>query len=52
VVALELDPDHIALFLHRHQCGDWGDLDDEDKQANERDLKTGERLLSRYYTNA
>ena len=52
VAALELDPDKIARLLHRHQCGDWGDLDDEDKQANERDLKCGERLLSRYDTEA
>jgi len=52
VAALELDPDEIARLLHRHQCGDWGDLDDEDKAANERDLKLGERLLSRYDTEA
>ena len=48
--ALELDPDQIGTLLHRHQCGDWGDLDGEDKQANDRDLKCGERLLSRYET--
>ena len=52
VAALELDPEDIARLLHRHQCGDWGDLDDEDKQANDRDLKCGERLLSRYDTEA
>jgi hypothetical protein len=52
VAALKLDADEIGRFLHRHQCGDWGDLDDEDKQANESDLKLGERLLSRYDTGA
>jgi hypothetical protein len=52
VAALEFNPDEIARLLHRHQCGDWGDLDDEDKQANDRDLKLGERLLSRYDTEA
>ena len=52
VAALELDPENIAQLLHRHQCGDWGDLGDEDKQANDRDLKCGERLLSRYDTEA
>jgi len=53
VAPLELEPDEIArLLLHRHQCGDWGDLDHEDKQANDRDLKLGERLLSRYDTEA
>lgn len=50
VVALEFEPDEIARLLHRHQCGDWGDLDDEDRAANDRDLKLGERLLSRYDT--
>ena len=52
VAALELDAEDIAWLLHRHQCGDWGDLDDEDKQANDRDRKLGERLLSRYDTDA
>ena len=52
VAALDLDAEDIARLLHRHQCGDWGDLDDEDKQANDRDLKLGERLLSRYDTDA
>lgn len=52
VAALEFEADEIARLLHRHQCGDWGDLDDEDKQANDRDLKLGERLLSRYDTEA
>lgn len=35
--------------LARHQSGDWGDLDDEDKQMNEEDLVLGERLLSKYH---
>ncbi|MGD9746613.1 MAG: hypothetical protein AB7I98_03040 [Verrucomicrobiales bacterium] len=48
MAALEIDPDEIAWLLHRHQCGDWGDLDDEDKQANDRNLINGGRLLSRY----
>ena len=28
--------------------GDWGDLDNEDKQENELSLKEGYRLLSAY----
>ena len=28
--------------------GDWGELDEEDKTANDEALKTGERLLSAY----
>lgn len=38
----------IAKLLSRHLSGDWGDLDDEDKQANEQALKWGERILSSY----
>ncbi len=49
---MELYPDEIARLLNRHQCGDRGDLDDEDKAANDRDLKLGERLLNRYDTEA
>jgi hypothetical protein len=36
------------LFLARHQSGDWGDLDEADKQENELSLKEGFRLLSAY----
>ena len=36
-------------FLQRHLNGDWGDLDDEDKQANELALVDGSRLLSAYH---
>ena len=35
-------------FLQRHVSGDWGDLDDEDRQANEQALVDGSRLLSAY----
>jgi hypothetical protein len=35
-------------FLARHLKGDWGDLDDEDKQENELSLHKGFRLLSAY----
>ncbi len=37
----------IAL-LDRHISGDWGDLDAEDKQANESAIEHGDRILSRY----
>nr|MBA2637786.1 hypothetical protein [Solirubrobacterales bacterium] len=29
--------------------GDWGEVDEEDKAANERSLKEGTRLLSAYH---
>jgi hypothetical protein len=39
-----------AEFLLRHRHGDWGDLDPEDRRANERALRLGDRLLSSYRT--
>ena len=38
----------LHRILHRHHCGDWGDLGDDDKQANEEALQSDERILSRY----
>jgi len=35
-------------FLSRHVQGDWGEVDAEDKQANDDALVHGERLLSAY----
>lgn len=34
--------------LMRHMRGDWGDVCDEDKQANDSALKNGGRILSAY----
>ena len=39
------------VFLRRHNGGDWGDLDDEDKEANELALRDGSRLFSAYHLN-
>ena len=38
------------FFLARHVRGDWGELGDEDKQANDQALVDGSRLLSAYRT--
>ncbi len=35
-------------FTNRHAVGDWGDLDEQDRRANERSVKDGSRLLSAY----
>jgi hypothetical protein len=35
-------------YLMRHWSCDWGDLTNEDKQANELALERGDRLLSKY----
>jgi len=40
-----------AEFLDRHIRGDWGDLCDEDQQANEDALQDGSRILSAYHTS-
>ena len=37
-------------FIARHIRGDWGEVCEEDKQANEDALQHGERLLSAYHT--
>ena len=35
-------------YLARHVGGDWGDLDQEDREANDLALSDGTRLLSAY----
>jgi hypothetical protein len=35
--------------LERHQAGDWGDVDEHDRQENELSLKSDFRLLSVYH---
>ena len=40
----------VQQALQRHVMGDWGELDEEDKKANDQALQTGERLLSTYRT--
>jgi hypothetical protein len=40
--------EEIQRALQRHVTGDWGELDAEDKKANDEALQTGERLLSAY----
>jgi hypothetical protein len=44
-IALGID---LASYMRRHHCGDWGDLDEGDKQANEDALDHGDRILSCY----
>jgi len=49
--ALESIPaDDICNSINRHVCGDWGDLDANDRKENEVVLHTGARLLSVYNT--
>lgn len=41
-----------APLLKRHLTGDWGTLDQEDWNTNQRALKFGDRLLSSYDIDA
>ena len=40
----------ILRALQRHQAGDWGDVDEEDRQANDQALREGTRLFSVYHS--
>ena len=39
----------IIRAIARHQAGDWGELDTEDRQTNDRAITEGGRLLSVYH---
>jgi hypothetical protein len=39
------------LFLQKHLSGDWGELCEEDREANNQALVDGSRLLSAYRLN-
>ena len=49
--ALQESQQPPSEFLVRHIQGDWGELCEEDKQANEDALKEDLRILSSYRTN-
>lgn len=36
-------------YLNRHQCGDWGPIDPDDRGLNELALEQGERIFSVYH---
>lgn len=41
----------VLESIKRHAQGDWGDLEPEDKKANDFALENGERLFSAYIFN-
>ena len=49
-VVRTLHPDEILDALHRHTCGDWGEVCEEDVRENEFSLKHGLRIFSAYET--
>jgi hypothetical protein len=44
-----LTQEDILLAIGRHQAGDWGDVSEDDRAANERALVEGTRLWSAYH---
>ena len=51
-VLQSIPEDEICRALDRHILGQWGDLSDHDRAANELALSTGSRLLSVYHTGS
>ncbi len=47
--ALKTNGQNAVHFLARHLRGDWGDLDEADRQANDHALTNRGRLLSAYH---
>lgn len=47
--AMRAASDEPTLYLLRHQTGDWGNLEEEDKAENEFSLTRDLRLFSAYY---
>ena len=41
---------NLQVYLFRHLSGDWGNLEEEDKQENQFSVENGFRLLSAYVT--
>ena len=48
----DLSNDDVQNALARHARNDWGEVCDDDKQANDDALTCGTRLLSAYHTAA
>ena len=44
----QLTQEEILMGIRRHQSGDWGDLDTDDKAANDRALVERTRIISAY----
>lgn len=47
IEALET-PEALLALVRRHASGDWGDVCDEDADANNEALRLGNRVLSAY----
>ena len=49
--ARTLPQDEIVVALRRHASGDWGDVDEEDHESNDKAFQHDDRLLSVYHTS-
>jgi hypothetical protein len=47
----EIPPAEMLRALDRHQRGDWGEVDEADRQENELSYEKGFRILSAYRTS-
>lgn len=45
-----IPPSEMMHALRRHARGDWGDLCEEDRKANDHAVRGGSRLLSAYHS--
>ena len=43
-----LSTEEITQAIRRHQAGDWGDVNEQDRQVNNLALEQGARLVSLY----
>lgn len=48
LAALEEAGELGLMYLRRHQCGDWGNVDPDDWAANDSSLREETRILSQY----
>ena len=48
--AMEASGQTPDFFLTRHQAGDWGEVNEEDRRLNDEALIHGDRILSAYRT--
>lgn len=46
--AFEQAADDYSALLDRHQAGDWGEIEAEDRGVNEEAIKEGARIFSVY----
>ena len=49
--ARTLRQEDVVIAIRRHARGDWGELDEQDRQQNQAALKEGTRLLSAYHAS-